>query len=83
MSTVSRRVPEAPKRPTNVSLSDSLVAEAKALGINLSQAAESGIAEAIKRKKTEQWLIENREALESSNAYVEKHGLPLARYRQF
>lgn len=24
------------------------------------------------------WLAENREALESSNAYVEAHGLPLA-----
>ncbi|WP_444718899.1 type II toxin-antitoxin system CcdA family antitoxin [Paucibacter soli] len=24
------------------------------------------------------WLIQNREALDSSNAYVEQHGLPLA-----
>ena len=79
----ARREATVPKRATNVSLSDPLIAEAKALGINLSQAAESGIAQAIKQKKTEQWLVENRESLEGWNAYVEKHGLPLARYRQF
>jgi len=30
-----------------------------------------------------QWVQENREAIESSNAYVEKNGLPLAKYRMF
>ena len=79
----ARREMTAPKRATNVSLSDPLIAEAKSLGINLSQAAESGIAQAIKNKKTEQWLAENRESLEGWNVYVEKHGLPLARYRHF
>jgi post-segregation antitoxin (ccd killing protein) len=34
-------------------------------------------------RQTEFWLIENKEAIESSNAYVAKHGLPLARFRQF
>ncbi|MBL6932232.1 MAG: type II toxin-antitoxin system prevent-host-death family antitoxin [Rhodospirillales bacterium] len=29
------------------------------------------------------WLRDNKAALESSNDYVEKHGLPLARHRQF
>lgn len=31
----------------------------------------------------ERWLEENKGALESSNRYVEKNGLPLARHRQF
>jgi antitoxin CcdA len=30
-----------------------------------------------------EWLDRNREALESSNAYVEAHGLPLERHRLF
>lgn len=29
-----------------------------------------------------QWLKENKDALESSNQYVEQHGLPLAGYRK-
>ena len=29
------------------------------------------------------WIEANWEAIEASNAYVEKHGLPLAKYRQF
>ena len=35
------------------------------------------------RKPADVWLAENREALESSNAYVATHGLPLARYCNF
>jgi post-segregation antitoxin (ccd killing protein) len=29
------------------------------------------------------WLEENREAIDCSNAYIEEHGLPLAKYRLF
>jgi post-segregation antitoxin (ccd killing protein) len=38
------------------------------------------------RKETTQaqsWREQNREAVASSNAYVEKFGLPLARFRRF
>ncbi|MCI2808083.1 type II toxin-antitoxin system CcdA family antitoxin [Eoetvoesiella caeni] len=73
----------APKRATNVTLTESLLSEAKALHINISQAAEAGVALAIKRKRTELWLKENKEAIDSSNAFVEEHGLPLAKYRMF
>lgn len=71
------------RRSTNVTLTVALVDEAKALGVNLSQAAEVGVAGAVARKRAEVWLAENREALESSNAFVEAHGLPLARHRNF
>ena len=73
----------ASKRATNVSLPEDLLAEAKALQINISQAAEAGVAQAITRARSELWLAENQAAIESSNAYVEKHGLPLAKYRTF
>ncbi len=75
--------PEATKRPTNVSLNEELVAEAKKLGINVSQACESGLSEQVRKAKREKWLRENKEAMDWSNDYVEKHGLPLARYRMF
>jgi antitoxin CcdA len=73
----------APKKTTSVSVAEPLLAEAKALGVNVSQAAEEGLARAVATKRAELWLRENREAIQSSNDYVEEHGLPLARYRMF
>lgn len=71
------------KRATNVSLSEDLLSQAKALQINISQAAEMGVAQAITRVRSQRWLAENQEALASSNAFVERHGLPLAKHRMF
>ena len=71
------------RRPTNVSLDRVLVEEARALGINLSQACERGIIEQLAKTRTERWVDENRAALASSNAFVEAYGLPLASNRQF
>lgn len=74
---------QARKRPTNVSLSPSLVAEARELGVNVSKACERGLEEDVRKARAAAWLEANAEAIESSNAWVEKHGLPLARYRLF
>lgn len=60
-----------------------VLAEAKALNINISQAAEAGLVQVVALRRDQRWLAENKAALESSNAYVETHGLPLARYRTF
>ena len=73
----------AVRKSTNLTLTASLVAEARELGVNVSQAAEAGIADAVARRRQECWLAENLDALESSNAFVERHGLPLAAYRNF
>ncbi|MBV9930255.1 MAG: type II toxin-antitoxin system CcdA family antitoxin [Alphaproteobacteria bacterium] len=73
----------ARKRATNVSLSPLLVAEAKALGVNVSQACERGLEEDVRKARAAAWLEANAPALEAWNRYVEEHGLPLARYRQF
>ena len=71
------------RRATNVSINVQLLAEARALEVNISRAAEQGLARAIAERRAALWLEENHAALESSNAYVEQHGLPLARYRGF
>ncbi|WP_296757133.1 type II toxin-antitoxin system CcdA family antitoxin [Thioalkalivibrio sp.] len=71
------------RRATNVSISPHLLAEARQLGINISRAAEQGLARAIAEQRAVVWLEENRAALESSNAFVEARGLPLAQYRRF
>jgi antitoxin CcdA len=71
------------KRPTNVSLPVSLVTEAKGLGINVSEACAQGLVRAVRAAREAEWLRENRAALQSSNAWAEANGLPLAKYRQF
>ena len=73
----------ASKKPTNLSLDKTLLAEAKDLKINLSKAAETGLRKEVARRKAELWKRENALAIESSNQWVEAHGLPLERYRQF
>ncbi len=71
------------RKSANLSIDARLLDEAKALKINLSAAAQVGIRDAIAAEKGRQWQIENAEAIRSSNEYVEKHGLPLAKYRMF
>ena len=72
-----------PRRPTNLSIDGSLLRAPKSLGINISRSAEAGIAEAVRRQKREQWLQDNAEALQSSNDFLDKNGLPLAQHRHF
>lgn len=71
------------KKPTNLSLDQNLISEARELGINISQAAEGGLKEAVSKAKSEQWKRENADALEFYNNYVEESGLPLEKYRAF
>ena len=73
----------AAKKATNVSLAETLLAEAKTLGINVSQAAESGLASAVAEKRAELWVQENAKAFGCWNDYIEKNGLPLEKYRRF
>ena len=72
-----------PRKPTNLSLDGALLTRAKSLDINLSRAAEDGIRAAVAQTQAARWLAENREALDSSNAHVDRHGLPLAALRPF
>ncbi len=72
-----------PKKPTNLSIDTELLKEAKELGINLSSSAEDGLREAVRQTKTEQWNLENAEAIKSWNKWVEKNDIPLEEYRQF
>jgi antitoxin CcdA len=70
-------------RATNLSLSASLVDEAKALGVNISLAAASGLEQAVAKRRAERWVEDNAAALDSYNEYVETNGLPLQKSRLF
>ncbi|KEZ18709.1 hypothetical protein CP98_02420 [Sphingobium yanoikuyae] len=56
-----------------------LIAAAEELGMDLSLRSEPGFVEEVRHR----WMEANRGAMESWNAYVEKHGLPLDKYRNF
>ncbi len=71
------------RKATNISLDTALVAEARRLGINISRACEVGLTEQIAKEHGRIWKEQNAAALESSNAYVERRGLPLDGYRRF
>jgi antitoxin CcdA len=71
------------KIATNLSARADLVAEAKALGVNLSEVFESAVLEAVRRKRREAWLADNREAIESYNARVARDGLFSDKWRKF
>ena len=60
-STVSAR------KATNVTLDAALLAQAKNLKINISQASEDGLARAVAARRGAIWLQDNQAALESSN----------------
>lgn len=80
---MTREARSVQRKSTNLSLDARLVAEAKNLDINISRVAEKSIADAVAEEKARLWKIENREAIQSLNEYVEKHGLPLEEFRQF
>lgn len=71
------------RKPHDLTVSEALVTEAEALGLDITGAAEQGIARAIKAEKERRWKIENAEAIKADNDYVAKHGLPFAKYRMF
>ena len=70
------------RKATNVALDPTLVADAKAVGINLSRVCEASLTAELKRVREAQWLEENREAIEAWNVWMLENELPLAKYRQ-
>ncbi|MGD0108685.1 MAG: type II toxin-antitoxin system CcdA family antitoxin [Rhodopila sp.] len=83
MNQATKRKDDGAKRATNVSLSEALVSEARELGINVSRACEDGLETEVRRERTKRWHEDNAAGFEAWNAYVERHGVPLARFRKF
>ncbi len=59
------------------------VAEARALGLDPDAIAAKALAAAVQAEKERRWQEENRGSYESQNAWIAKHGLPLAKFRMF
>lgn len=66
---------QAPKKATNLSINADLLRKAKESDINLSATLEDALAAVLKKRQREQWLAENKAAMEAYNEHVEKHGV--------
>lgn len=71
------------RKPVNLSLDTGVVEAARAAGINLSQTCEAALRAAAKAERERLWQEENKDSIKAWNVWVEEHGLPLAKYRQF
>lgn len=67
----------------NLTLDPAVIAEAKDLGLNLSQECEAGLSAAVKREADRRWQSENAEWIKAHHDWVEANELPLERYRLF
>lgn len=75
-------VPPLPRRAASPILPEALRREARAMGVDVSQACERGlVAEVAARRR--RWLEENGAAMRAWDAPVGRHGLPLAACRAF
>lgn len=63
------------KRAVNLSIDSELVAEAKILGSNLSAVLEDALKRDLSEKRWQKWRVDNREAIATSNAELEKNGM--------
>jgi antitoxin CcdA len=70
-----RMATRAKKVATNLSLRADLVAEAKALALNLSEVVDAAIEVAVREARQAAWLVDNREAIDQYNDFVATHGL--------
>ena len=71
------------RKPANLSIDADLLAEARAMEINISSAAEDGVKRAVASAKAEVWKRENAEAIQDYNRWINENGLPLEKYRMF
>jgi antitoxin CcdA len=71
------------KKAVNLSVNAALLEDAKASGINLSRFLEEHLREALFAQRKKRWEEENREFIESYNAYIEQHGTSYSRYQKW
>lgn len=74
MTGLETHATEKTKKPITLTVRSGLVKEARSLGVNTSQAAEDGIAAAVKRAKESAWLAENADAIRAHNERIDKQG---------
>lgn len=75
--------PDAPKKPTNLSINSDLLRQAKSYNINLSQTLEQRLVELVRESRRQEWLRENQSALVEYNSKIEARGVFSDSLRRF
>ena len=69
------------KRAVNLFVDSDLLDEARRLRINMSDTLERRLRAIVKSEREKQWLQDNREAIDSINSFIDRHGLLASRLR--
>lgn len=65
------------RKPVTLTIREDILRDAKAFSLNTSQAAEAGIALALRKAQGDAWLRENAEAIEAYNRKIERRGIAI------
>ena len=60
--------------PVNLTIREDILKNTKSINLNMSEAAEVGIENAIKKAQTKNWRKSNKAAILAHNSRVEKEG---------
>ncbi|KZY42114.1 hypothetical protein A3740_18545 [Oleiphilus sp. HI0068] len=74
---------QAPKKATNLTVNSDLLNQAKSLKINLSATLEQALIVQVKNAQREQWLQENKDAIDELNKLSDENGLFSDSFRSF
>ncbi|MGZ4993444.1 MAG: type II toxin-antitoxin system CcdA family antitoxin [Methylobacter sp.] len=73
----------APKKATNIALSVDVLNEAKALGLNISQACDQYLRTLVRTERERRWQQDHVDFVAAYNRTVANEGLPLDAWRSF
>jgi antitoxin CcdA len=74
---------QSSKRVVNLTLSSEGLADAKALGINISKACDLHLRELVRKEKEARWKAEHADFIQAYNLTVAEESLPLDAWRTF
>jgi len=72
---------QAKKRAVNLFVDVELLDEARRLNINISETLEQRLRGLVRAEQEKRWREENRDAISSINAFIDRHGLLADRLR--
>lgn len=73
----------ARRRATNVTLPEDLVAQARALGLNMSKVMERALRIAVREEETRRWQDEHKDRIDAFAVWFEENGLPFQDIRVY